>query len=689
MSPGLNPEQKKAVECIHGPLLVFAGAGSGKTRVITHRIANMIANGIPSSSIVAVTFTNKSAKEMKERLSKMLDRKRMRGLIVSTFHSLGNKILRAEIDHLPGYRDPFSIITPDDAAQFLTDIYRKLKLDPQDVKKDGILFKISLCKNSGLTPDEYAERELNSFDAGMFLEIYRQYHERLVDFNSVDFDDLIILPQRILRENPEVLKKYRSRHRYYLVDEFQDTNPTQYDLLRMLVGEDKNICAVGDDDQSIYGWRGADINIILGFQKDFPETKSTRLEWNYRSTATILHAANKVISNNTARVAKTLKSVGGPGEKITLMQAQNEVHEAELIADTIQREMVKNGRKPGDFAVLFRTNFQSRVFEQEFRRRSIPHHVVGGYRFFDRREVRDLIAYLRVIANPKDEIAIKRIINSPKRGIGENTIKKINEYIVTFDAEHQPDFNEVMLRMMETPGLLPGVKSDTVASMRGFLELLEKYRRDFAKADRLTPVFSALVRDLNFEAEFMREGDNENAVKARMLNLSEMVNMLSYMESDWDETAPPTLYDFLARIGLQASDMDDDNPRGRVQLLTMHVSKGLEFPVVFLAGMEDGLFPSERSIDESTDSERALAEERRLFYVGITRAMKKLYLTASAERRKFGESFSVELSRFLDELPEECIEWEYMANELAKIDPETRKEIARNDLLDGLKMLGG
>jgi len=684
---GLNPEQKFAVECIQGPLLVFAGAGSGKTRVITHRIRNMIEHGISPATIVAVTFTNKSAREMKGRLSSMVDRKKLRGIVVSTFHSLGNRILQHEIHNLPGYRTPFSIITPDDALQFLVDIYRKLKLDPQEIKEDATPFLISLCKNSGLSPSAFADANPGRYGSETFFQIYTEYQKRLVDFNSVDFDDLILLPQRIFLEHPAVLDKYRKRYRHFLIDEFQDTNPAQYELLRLMIGSDQNICVVGDDDQSIYGWRGADINIILGFQNDFPTARSVRLEWNYRSTETILTTANVVIQNNTARVSKTLRSTRGKGEPIHLMQADNEEREAELVADTIQKEILQNRRKPGDFAVLFRTNFQSRAFEQEFRKRSIPHHVVGGYRFFDRREVKDMIGYLRVIANPKDEIAIKRIINRPRRGIGEGTIKKINDYIGSFEAGHHPDFYHVLIDMMATPGLLPGVKSDAIASILEFLDLLEKYRKEFAKSEKLSTTLNALIRDLNFEAEFIRDGDNENTVRARMMNLSELVNILTYMESEWEESQPLTLYDFLARLGLEATDNDDESSNGRVQLLTMHVSKGLEFPVVFLVGMEEGLFPSERSLNESSDENGALAEERRLFYVGITRAMERLFITACAERKRFGESFSVELSRFLDELPETCYEWGYRADEFNGLDPELKLEMAKNDLFEGLKLI--
>lgn len=657
---GLNSEQARAVKTIHGPLLIFAGAGSGKTRVITHRIKHMVASGIPSSSIIAVTFTNRSSKEMKQRLRSMMDRKSMRGMIVSTFHSLGNRILQKEIHLIKGYRNPFSIMTPDETQNIYAEIYKRLKMDPTEIKEDGILFLVSLCKNSGLSPEEFAEERQNRFPADTFTEIYKQYHRHLLSYNAVDFDDLILIPTRIFKENPDVLLRYRRRHRYYLVDEFQDTNPVQYDFLRILVGDDHNVCVVGDDDQSIYGWRGADVNIILGFQRDYPEAAVVRLEYNYRSTGTILDAANSVIVNNAHRVDKKLRATSHEGEKIRAMMGEDEIREAELVADVIQKMIIKEKRSPANFAILYRTNFQSRVFEQELRARNIPLHVVGGYRFFDRREVRDVISYLRVIANPRDEISLKRIINRPRRGIGDATIKKINDYILNYEEEERPDFEQVIEKMMETPGLISGIKSDTVAKLREFVEFLEHYRKQFSNAVKLSPVLGGMIKELNFEMEFLRDGDKDNVAKARMLNLSELVNMIAFMENNWEEAEKPTLYNFLAQISMQAGDNEnEDRPQEKVQLLTLHLSKGLEYPIVFLTGMEEGIFPAPRSLAESSKEEIALAEERRLLYVGITRAREHLYLTCSATRKKFGETLDVEPSRFFDEIPENLVEWIY------------------------------
>ena len=413
--PRLNPHQAEAVKHTRGPLLIFAGAGSGKTRVITHRIQQMLGQGIASSCIVAVSFTNKSAKEMKHRLQKMVGSKALRGMVLSTFHALGNRILQKEIRVL-GYRDPFSILDSDDGLQLYASIYRDLKLDPDQVKEDSMPFMVSLCKNSNMHHEDWANSRSLPVSAGFFCDVYERYHANLKSLNAVDFDDLILLPSRIFKEHPDILDKYRRRFRYFMIDEFQDTNPTQYELLLSLVGEEKNLCVVGDDDQSIYGWRGADVGIIQNFQSDFPDAKIVRLEHNYRSSSRILSAANSVIANNSKRVQKILRATGEEGEQISMIMAEDEEQEAMMVADIIQNRIIHAAQNPGDFAILYRTNFQSRAFEQELRKLQIPHHVVGGYKFFDRKEVKDLLAYLRVIANRSDEISLLRILNSSAPG---------------------------------------------------------------------------------------------------------------------------------------------------------------------------------------------------------------------------------------------------------------------------------
>lgn len=659
MSPAfvsLNPAQAEAVNHIDGPVLIFAGAGSGKTRVITHRIKKMIESGVSSSCIVAVTFTNKSAREMKERLSKMLPSKYTRKTIISTFHSLGNRILQKEIELL-GYRRPFSILDSDESLQIFSNIYRTLKLDPDDIKKDGTPFLVSLCKNSGRHVEDWSAGRGLPMDAKLFCDIYERYQKQIRALNAVDFDDLILLPSQIFKLFPEVLERYNRRYRYFMIDEFQDTNRSQYEFLLQLTGNSRNLCVVGDDDQSIYGWRGADVSIIRNFESDFPDAKIVRLEENYRSTRVILEAANAVIQNNSERVSKQLIPTGEEGTRIKLSTAADEELEGAMVAEMIQDAILRERKLPGDFAILYRTNFQSRVFEQELRKREIPHYVVGGYRFFDRREVKDLIAYLRVIANPSDEISVLRIINRPKRNLGETTIQKIGEYIQqNSDVENHIHFYDVLQMIQSNPGFISEIPAKQAAGISEFVDLIEDYRKQFSKARRLSVIVAQLVKELDFEKEFMREGNDENAVRAKTLNLSELVNMVSFMEDNWEESEPPTLFDFLSRISLQASDQDDAGPRGRVQLLTLHLSKGLEFPHVFLTGMADGIFPAERSLSESVSQSAALEEERRLCYVGITRAMKQLTLTYSEVRRRFGEEIHLEPSRFLEEIPDSLIE---------------------------------
>lgn len=654
----LNPEQAEAVTSIHGPLLIFAGAGSGKTRVITYRIRQMVHQGIAASSIVAVSFTSKSAKEMRERLYLMMGRKESRGIIVSTFHAFGNRILQGDIRRL-GYREPFTILDSDDQLSIFRDLYRSLKMNPDDAKKEGASFLVSLCKNSGQSAENWVQSRALPFQDEIFVELYNNYHRTLRSINAVDFDDLILLPQQLFKEHPDVLERYHRRFRHFLIDEFQDTNPSQYRLLLQLSNHTRNLCVVGDDDQSIYGWRGADVGIIRNFEKDFPEAKIIRLELNYRSTQQILNAANAVVQNNSRRVQKVLRPTIAGGELLKLFLTENEEAEAETVVAIIREKISRQNRSPGDFAILYRTNFQSRAFEQELRKQNVPHHVVGGYRFFDRKEVKDVISYLRLLANPADEVSLLRIINTPKRGIGDATIKKIGDYIESESTieNNRISFYEALQRLDSGPAqtLIQGIPPKQISALHDLLELIENYRREFLRARKMAPVLAAFIGELKFEAEFMRQGDNEQTAKARMLNLSEIVNMLSYFEDQWDESKPPGLFDFLSRISLQASDQDDEGPRGRVQLLTLHLSKGLEYNIVFLSGMNEGIFPAGRSLSESADQDEALEEERRLCYVGITRARQELILTHSQVRRRFGEEEVLEPSRFLDEIPKELM----------------------------------
>ncbi|MCS7206059.1 MAG: UvrD-helicase domain-containing protein [Leptospiraceae bacterium] len=661
----LNQEQWEAVHSIEGPVLVFAGAGSGKTRVIVHRIQNMIEKGIPPQSIVAVTFTNKSAKEMKKRLSQILPKKNLRGMVVSTFHSLGNKILQSEIEII-GYRRPYTIFDQEDKIQILKNIYKELKLNDDGIDDDYILYLISLIKNSNLKIETWLYQNgflVRNLDEDTFLKIYKKYHEYLLSLNAIDFDDLILLPLRMFSQYPVVLEKYQKRYKYFLVDEFQDTNPLQYAFLRLLVGDRKNVCVVGDDDQSIYGWRGADVSIIQNFKKDYPHAKIIILNKNYRSTQIIIDAAYSLIKNNLNRVDKKIISMNKMGGKIKIIECYDEKEEAEKVAEIILKKITREKRNAGDFAILFRTNYQARPFEVELRKRGIPYQVVGGYRFFDRKEVKDLLAYLRAIANPHDEISLLRIINFPKRGIGESTIKKIHEFIIEYETTNQEklSFYQALQFMVQNEELFQNLQKQILA-IKEFLELLETYRKEFAISRSLSQTLRKLIQELKLEEEYQKE-EKEEVAKAKIYNLSEIVNMLAYFEEEWDEVQPPSLFDFLSRVSLLSSDSEvEDIQKGRVQLLTLHLSKGLEFPVVFLCGMNEKIFPSERALLETNDENRSLEEERRLCYVGITRAKEELFLSYSLYRKRFGEEIPFEPSRFLNEIPEEFVEYEYITN---------------------------
>ncbi|HMU84850.1 MAG TPA: UvrD-helicase domain-containing protein, partial [Leptospiraceae bacterium] len=660
-----NEEQSRAVATVHGPVLVFAGAGSGKTRVLTQRIQRMIESGVAAAHITAVTFTNKSAREMKERLSK-LPREKRRGLIVSTFHSLGARILRSHIEKL-GYGNPFTILSEDDRLRVLSEIYSRHKLDPSDAKKDGLLSWFSRAKNALANPARFFES--NGLDEGV-IDFYEEYEHALRSTNSLDFDDLILLPIRLFHKDQELLEKYRKERTHYLVDEFQDTNPMQYEFLRLLVLPHRNIFAVGDDDQSIYAFRGSDISLILNFHKDFAGASVHRLEKNYRSQAEIVRAASAVIVRNTSRAPKEIRSVRPPGEKILGIYGTDEEEEAALVAEEIRQRIVRERRKPEDFAVLVRTNFQSRAFENAFRSAGIPHRVVGGYRFFDRREVRDVLSYLRIIANPRDDLSLIRILSRPGNGLGEVSIARIRE------ASRDTGLYEFLVRMQGEPGLVQ-LKREGSAFIAELMEIMERHRPAFARG--VTQAARALVYELKFDSQFRREGEEDSAVSMRMQNISELLGMMQSLETEARQEGEDfTIFDFLKAVSLLTSD-DEEESGGRAQIMTVHVSKGLEFPVVFLSGLMDGLFPPERSLSESGDIEITVAEERRLFYVGMTRAMDVLYLTASRTKKKFGEIIDMEPSRFLSELPEDSLVW-------TRGDP-SRKPDPENELTDLISAL--
>jgi DNA helicase II / ATP-dependent DNA helicase PcrA len=638
----LNPEQKKAVSHIKGPLLIFAGAGSGKTRVITNRIAHMIdREHIAASHIVALSFTNKSAREMEKRLRSMVPRKHLRGIVLSTFHSLGLKILKEHITSL-GYNAHFLLMNSNDQEALVIQLLKNKKLDPKDFHPREIIRRISLCKNSR---ELYLDRlYASSQDLDIVArEIYPVYQANLKDRNTLDFDDLILLPLEILKGFPEIAEIYHKRYHYFMVDEFQDTNQLQYEFLSYLRGPHRNLCVVGDDDQSIYAFRGSNVELILNFEKDFPDAKVVRLLENYRSTTTIIQAANSLIAKNVNRRHKELFSRVPSIEKVEYFETMDEREEAIFVVGMIE-DAYRKGTKPNEIAILFRTNFQSRPFEEELRMRNLPYKVVGGYNFFDRKEVRDLISYLRIIANSKDETSLMRTINTPKRGIGQTTLAKL--YKESLDTGHS--VSDILTKVIESPDYLTDIKAKLRAEIYNYHELIEKYRKKFAQAGKLAPILRELILDSGLEKEIQLEEPDEKVAKARIYNLNELVNMMSFFEDDPDREEKASIYDFLARLALLMEDdqRDEENEDRRIQLLTIHQSKGLEFEMVYVVGIEEGILPNARVIDEANDVD----EERRLFYVAMTRAKRKLFLTGSKTRKKYGESIDTNPSRFLDEI---------------------------------------
>lgn len=649
----LNSEQETAVRHLEGPLLIFAGAGSGKTRVITQRIVHLIKkHNIPPSSIVALSFTNKSSREMKERVRKLLNKKETRGITLSTFHSLGLNMLKKHIEKL-GYHNPFILQTPGDLESLISDLLKQRKIDPKEIQPKVILSGISRIKNMGESYKNSLEFSLKETDKIAF-ELFDEYTKALKSLNSVDFDDLILLPMQILREFPDVREHYHRRHQFYMVDEFQDTNHVQYQLIKLLLNEKRNLCVVGDDDQSIYGFRGSDVNLILDFERDFKETRVVRLLQNYRSSMNILNAANSLIKNNTSRREKKLWSHINHEYRVLYVERLNEKDEAAFVADEIERELKVFHREGSQIAILFRTNYQSRPFEEELRMRAIPYKLIGAYNFFDRKEVRDLIAYIRVIANPKDEVSLQRILNYPKRGLGQTSLAKIQAK--SLDAGIS--IHEVLERICEEPDFIPEIKRNSASLIYEFLNLVHKYRAEFFHAKKMSEVLRHLISEVGFEKEISLEEDDEKVIKARMMNLSELVNMMAYFEEEWEGENKPGLFDFITRLSLLTSEDEpnSDARDNRVQLMTMHLSKGLEFDVVFLVGMEEGIIPSSRVLEESQNVD----EERRLLYVGMTRARLKLFLTGASERKKYGESMPTNPSRFLEEISKDYMDIQTM-----------------------------
>lgn len=632
----LNPKQREAVVTTEGPLLVVAGAGSGKTRVLTHRIAYLIARRIAAPwSILAITFTNKAAREMQERVAQLVGPAGA-DIWVSTFHSMCVRILRKDIERI-GYGSSFGILDASDQLSVVRNVMKDLNLDTKRFEPKAVLAAISGAKNALLTPEQYADRQGDYFQS-IVADVYARYQERLKSNNAVDFDDLIMLTIRLFREEPEVLEYYQNRFRYIHVDEYQDTNHAQYVLCRLLADKHRNICVVGDSDQSIYRWRGADITNILNFEKDYPEAKTVLLEQNYRSTSIILDAANAVISHNVGRKAKNLWTDRRGGDPIVVCQADTEQEEGRFVAAEIRRNVESGKWRYGDHAVLYRTNAQSRVIEETLIKAEIPYRIVGGIRFYDRKEIKDVLAYLRLAANPDDDISMERVINVPRRGIGETTWEKVTQEA----GRRGVSVFRVLCDGLDELDIQPRAR----AALGEFRDLI---RQLHAMADELT-VTELTERTLDltgYREELKRENTLE--AQARLENIDELLSVTQEFEKRSEDKS---LVAFLTDLAL-ISDIDalgdgEGDEGDGVVLMTMHSAKGLEFPVVFIVGMEEGVFPGSRAFLEPEE----LEEERRLCYVGITRAMQKLYLTCARTRLLYGRTSSNPPSRFLAEIPD-------------------------------------
>ena len=638
----LNDPQREAVQNIEGPLLILAGAGSGKTRVITHRIAHLVRDhGVPPWAILAVTFTNKAAQEMQERVVSLLG-DRGRHCRVGTFHSTCAMLLRRYIDRL-GYTSSFTIYDAQDQLGLVKQILKDLNINSERFTPGQFLGGISQAKQRMAGPDTFLFQNGSGYDPfrEILSKVYAEYQTRLKRQNSVDFDDLLALTVRLFQEHPDIREEINQRWRYILVDEYQDTNLVQFLFLTLLTKTHDNICVVGDDDQSIYRWRGADITNILDFERRFPGAKVVKLEQNYRSTQTILAAAHDVIEKNKTRKEKKLWTDLGDGEPIDLYAAETERKEAQFVTEEILRQKASGERSNRDFAVFYRTNAQSRVLEEQLRTREIPYAIVGGVRFYERKEIKDILAYLRILDNPADDINLGRIINVPPRRIGQATL----DTLARFAAEHDVSMLDA-IRKSTGPGVYL-FRSNVVSSLQGFINLVDEMAA-FAQSNSLADLVEEILDRSGYMDMLQRQNDEESADREQ--NLSEFLNEVQeYEESQRGTEQPASLQGLLERVALQ-TDMDNwENKEDRVTLMSLHSAKGLEFDTVFLTGMEEELFPHSRSYDE----EESMEEERRLCYVGITRAKRKLYLTRAMSRMQYGNTISRAPSRFLhDILPE-------------------------------------
>jgi DNA helicase II / ATP-dependent DNA helicase PcrA len=642
---GLNDVQRAAVCTLSGPLLVLAGAGTGKTRVITHRIVELIRSGVPAGKILSVTFTNKAAKEMQQRTRELLRgaQNQKSRPVISTFHSLCVRILREDIRHL-GYPDRFRIVDRGDQESVARSVLRDIRLTEKSLRPGDLLGTISRWKSAAVAPERAADASESDLD---FLAAmgYRRYQERLRATGAVDFDDLLLLTDRLFDEFPEVLARWQQQFDHVQIDEYQDTNGIQFRLVAALVAAHQNLCVVGDDDQAIYAWRGAEVRHILGFHSHFPNAQTFRLEDNYRCTDRILELANRLVTHNRGRHDKTLRAHKQSSDQVRTIEYPDEQLEAEKVVAEIRFLIQQKGVDPGDFAILFRTNEQPRAFEAELRRREVPYILIGSQSFYDRKEIRDLLAYLKVIAHPGDEASLLRIINVPARGIGTGSVQKVHERAV---REGRLFWDGV--ETCRTQGDISNKVADALDSFR---RLLATFRRRFDESPaKLDQIVRELIEAIGYESEIEKQYKDPQQQLQRSAQLDELINSLAeYVE----RTARPTLDDYLSSIALEGRDEEPDKEQqaagNAVKLMTLHSAKGLEFPRVYMVGMEEGLLPHKRAVDGTREN---IEEERRLCYVGVTRAKDVLTLTRAATRRKFGKRKPTLASRFLFEMFDEA-----------------------------------
>lgn len=648
----LNPEQKEAVFHYEGPLLILAGAGSGKTRVLTHRVAWLIEEKqVNPWNIMAITFTNKAAGEMRDRVETMLGGA-LGGVWVATFHSTCVRILRRYIDRI-GFGTNFTIYDGDDQKTIIKEICKRFQIDTKLYRERFFMAAISAAKDELLSPDDYAKQVHGDTRKQKVAEVYREYQKQLRASNALDFDDLIFRTVELFQQDAEVLEQYQDRFRFIMVDEYQDTNTAQFKLVSLLAAKYRNLCVVGDDDQSIYRFRGANIQNILSFEEVYPDAKVIRLEQNYRSTQNILTAANEVICHNEGRKEKKLWTANGDGDKVRFRQFLNGFEEAEYVAGMISRKVGAGKWRYGDCAVLYRTNAQSRMFEEKFLFANVPYKIIGGINFYGRKEIKDVLAYLKTIENGRDDLAVRRIINVPKRGIGATTINRVQEYANTEDMSFYD--------ALRVAGTIPGV-GKSVAKLDGFVQMIQTMRSK-------QPYYSVkeLIEDVLEQTEYRKELMAEGTEEAldRLANIDELLNKAaSYAE----HAENPSLGGFLEEVALVADIDNLEEDADHVVMMTLHSAKGLEFPVVFMVGMEDGMFPSYMSI--SSEDPADLEEERRLCYVGITRAKETLILTSARQRMVRGEIHYNRVSRFIEDIPKEVL----AENETANVQPKEKKE---------------